>query len=350
MRGIFAIILCLCLMASGCGGNQEDQQAAVQNADEKWEDDGGVKIGLSFDSFVIERWIRDRDVFVSTAKELGATVNVQNANGSVKEQISQIQYLIGRDVDVLVVIATDCGALSEVMKRAKEEGIVTMSYDRLIQDADTDLYVSFNNEAVGTLMAQALKESIPEGGQIFMLQGAKEDNNVSLVKKGFEEEIQGSGLEVVYQANCQGWVAELAAEYLDEALEEYPEVKGIMCGNDDIASQVVRVLTEHRMAGRVQVVGQDGDLAACQRIVEGTQTMTAFKPVELLAKAAAKYAVSMARGEELDRINSSIHDGSQKIPFLMLQPISVTSRNMDEIIVDGGYHSREEVYLNVTKK
>ena len=78
----------------------------------------------------------------------------------------------------------------------------------------------------------------------------------------------------VYEANCDGWTAELAAGYVEEALEKYPHVKGIMCGNDDIASQVVQVLAENQLAGNVVVVGQDGDLAACQRIVEGTQYMT----------------------------------------------------------------------------
>ena len=82
---------------------------------------------------------------------------------------------------------------------------------------------------------------------------------------------------MVYEANCDGWTAELAVGYMEEALEKYPHVKGIMCGNDDIASQVVQVLAENQLAGNVMVVGQDGDLAACQRIVEGTQYMTAFK-------------------------------------------------------------------------
>jgi len=347
-RRIAAVFIGMCLLLCGCGKKQEVPKEKAYNEQE--ESSKGVKIGLSFDSFVIERWIRDRDVFVSTAKELGAEVNVQNANGSVQEQISQIEYLMDKGIDVLVVIAVDCSALSEVMQEAKNAGIKTISYDRLIRNAQTDLYVSFNNEGVGSLMGQALKKSIPDGGEIFMIQGPEEDNNVKLVRNGFDEEIAGSNLRVVYKANCEGWLAEQAVEYLDEALAMYPDVKGIMCGNDDIASQVVRVLSEHRMAGSVQVVGQDGDLAACQRIVEGTQTMTAFKSVEILAKAAARYAVNMAKGKELERINSSIFDGKAEIPFCMIQPIAVTKDNMDEIVVDTGVHSEEDVYLNVLKK
>ncbi|MDO4306450.1 MAG: substrate-binding domain-containing protein [Eubacteriales bacterium] len=345
--GILAVLIVICVLFCGCGGGQEETENKSGSTESENAD--AVKIGLSFDSFVIERWLRDRDAFVPTARELGAEVNVQNANGSVKEQISQIEYLIEKDVDVLVVVAVDCNALTEVVAKAHKAGIPVISYDRLIRDAGTDLYVSFDNRAVGSLMAENLKAAIPSGGEIFMIQGPEEDNNVRLVREGFEEGLKGGNLEAVYKANCEGWLAEQAAEYLDEALEEYPDVKGIMCGNDDIASQVVRVLSENRMAGKVQVVGQDGDLAACQRIVEGTQTMTAFKSVEILAKAAAEYAVKMAKGEELDRVNSSISDGSKEIPFCMLQPIAVTKKNMDEIIIEGGFHSEEDVYLNVPR-
>lgn len=341
------LLLCLFLFLCGCGNKQKETEEV--SAETGKDNQDTIKIGLSVDSFVIERWIRDRDVFVSTARKLGAEVNVQNANGSIKEQISQIEYLIDKDIDVLVVLPVDCEKLSDTVRKASEKGVKVISYDRLILNAQTDLYVSFDNEKVGTLMGQALRKNIPEGGDIFMIQGPEEDNNVQLVRNGFEKEIKDSNLNVVYRANCQGWLAEQAAEYLEEALRNYPDVKGIMCGNDDIASQVVRVLSEQRLAGKVQVVGQDGDLAACQRIVEGTQTMTAFKSVEILAKATARYAVNMAKGEELDRVFEKINDGTADVPFFKAQPIAVTKDNMDEIIVDAGFHSEEDVYLNVPK-
>ena len=340
------LLTVFCLAAAGCGTADIEEDNSMA---EKKASDSKISIGLSFDSFVIERWIRDRDVFTSTARSLGADVNVQNANGDVEEQISQIRYLIEKKVDVLVVVAADSKRLSDVMEEAHKSGIITISYDRLILNAGTDLYLSFDNRKVGTLMAQALKEAIPEGGDIFMIQGAAEDNNVDLVREGFDSEIEGSNLNVVYEANCAGWLSELGAEYVREALESHPDVKGIMCGNDDIASSVIRVLAEQRLAGEVAVVGQDGDLAACQRIVEGTQTMTAFKPVENLARAAAEYAVAMAKKQDPEgyELTGTMDDGSGEVNCLLLDPVSVKKNNMKKIIVDGGYHSLEEVYLNV---
>lgn len=196
-------------------------------------------------------------------------------------------------------------------------------------------------------MAQALTDALPQGGNIFMIQGPEEDNNVKLVREGFEEVLKNSNLKVVYKENCEGWLAEQAVDALDEGLEKFPEVSGIMCGNDDIASHVVNTLAETRKAGDIVVVGQDGDLAACQRIAEGTQTMTVYKSVESLAEMAAEMAVKLAGGEKLELGGQTMNDGSYDVPCFLLEPVAVSGKNMDSVIIDGGVHSEDDVYLNV---
>ena len=329
------------LVLNGCTAQQSQPDDSVD------AEDSGPQIGLSIDSFVIERWIRDRDIFVSSAENLGAEVNVQNANGDVDEQISQIEYFIKKQMDVIVVVAGDCAALSGVMKKAKEAGIPTICYDRLIQNADCDLYISFDNEDVGRLMAQNMVENMPEGGDIFLIQGPLTDDNVKMVRNGIDEVLEGSNLRVVYEANCEGWLSEHAYTYVKEGLKMDRNIKGIICGNDDLAGQTFRALSEERLAGKIYMTGQDGDLAACQRIVEGTQEMTAFKSVEEEAKIAAQYAVKMAAGEPVDDVAKTIYDGAYEVPYLELKPIAVTKENMDEVIIGGGFHAREDVYLNV---
>ena len=108
-----------------------------------------------------------------------------------------------------------------------------------------------------------------------------------------------------------------------------------------------RALSEERLAGKVCVTGQDGDLAACQRIVEETQEMTAFKSVEQEASLAAKCAVLLGLGEEIEEVQDTAYDGTYQVPYLELQPIAVTGENMDEVIIKGGFHAKEDVYLNV---
>ena len=246
-------VLFTVLAASGCVRMEDAAAGSMEQEEPK------VQIGLSFDSFVIERWMRERDVFVSAAKELGAEVNVQNANGDVQDQISQIEYFIRKQVDVIVVVAGDCEALTDVMIKAREAGIKTVSYDRLIQNAGCDLYISFDNTEVGRLMARSLLENIPDGGDIFLIQGPLTDHNVTLVREGIDETLAGSSLSVVYESNCAGWVAENAYTYTKEGLKQDRYVKGIICGNDDLASQAFRALSEERLAGKVYVTGQDGE-------------------------------------------------------------------------------------------
>ena len=267
--GIFFLIgVMVVLLLTGCGSQREE----VETADTSEEDK--LQIGLSFDSFVIERWLRDRDMFVSTAQSLNAEVNVQVAGGVVEEQISQIEYFIQKKMDVIVIIPIDGEALYDVVQEAKSKGICVVCYDRIIPNVNADLYITIDNEMVGTLMGETLLKACPNGGNIFAINGSPTDKNVEEVVKGFKEALKGSKLNVVYTGYCDNWLAELAANHVNKGLEVTDDIVGIMCGNDDLASQVVKVLSENRLAGQVAVVAQDADLAACQRIVEGTQTMT----------------------------------------------------------------------------
>ncbi len=311
-----------------------------------------IKIGMSFDSFVIERWQKDRDIFVAEAKARGAEVNVQNANGNLEEQISQIQYLIEKKVDVIVIVAFDCDGLSEVVREAKNAGIKVIAYDRLIRNAGVDLYISFDNEKVGELMGEALASCELPNKKVLMLAGPTEDNNVAMIETGFKGAMNKNGIEIVDAMYADGWKAELASAYINENIEKLDEVDGIMCGNDLIATNVIRTLSEHRLAGKIKIVGQDADLEACQRIVEGTQVMTVYKPVEKLAKEAARYACLMAEGKPFlqegeGEKSNFISDGTYEVPCVVLEPISVNAENMKEVIIDTGFHFEEDVYLNV---
>ena len=330
--GIFLIIGVLVLiLLTGCGTGTEE------TASEDSKEVDKLQIGLSFDSFVIERWLRDRDMFVSTAQGLGAEVNVQVAGGDVDEQISQIEYFIQKKMDVIVIIPIDGDALYDVVKEAKSMGIYVICYDRITPNVNADLYITIDNEMVGTLMGESLIKACPYGGNIFAI----------------KEALKGSNLNIVYSGYCDNWLAELAATHVNKGLEITDDVVGVMCGNDDLASQAVKVLSENRLAGQVAVVAQDADLAACQRIVEGTQTMTVYKPIEQEASTAAELAVRLGKGEDISKeengisVNETFNDGSNDIPYYKITPVAVTAENMDEVIIDGGFHTREDVYLNV---
>ncbi len=329
--------LLLLLLLSGCGGEEEKVQEILP-------EDDGISIGICFDSFLIERWERDRDVFVSTAKEAGAEVNVQNANGDVETQIEQIRYLIDKDMDAIVIVGVDSTRLKEVVEEAHAKGIVVVAYDRMLRDAGPDLYVSFDNRRVGELMAEAF---VKTGGveTVFMLSGPTEDNNVLDVNEGFQDVCAQNGIAISDIFYTQGWRPENAYDFLAQHPSIPDEVDALMCGNDSIATSVVRYLAERRRAGQIPVTGQDADLEACQRIVQGTQLTTIYKPVEKEARAAARATIALIKGEKIKDLTGTKSDGSSDIPSIILTPLAVTRENIDSIIIDSGFHSRDEVYL-----
>ena len=337
---ILLMTMMMVLLLGGCGQGTEDKDET--HSDE--EAGSEIQIGIAFDSFLIERWERDRDIFVSRARDLGATVNVQNANGDVEKQKDQIRYLIDKDMDVIVLVAVDSSALKKEVQEARNAGIKVVAYDRLVTDVPLDLYISFDNEMVGKYMADAIIDRLPAGGWVIKIIGPSKDNNVSLVNKGFDKEIKGHNINVFDTYYATEWKGEEAFNYLTENSGKADKADAVMCGNDSLAGQAVRYYAEKRRAGRIPIVGQDADLDACQRVVEGTQTMTVYKSIEQLAKKAAESAVSLAKGNTVaDAV--MIENGKYQVPYLSIPPIMVTKENMDSVIIDSGFHLREDVYL-----
>jgi len=334
-------IACLtAIMLIGCGG------IADGDAETSSKDSEEIEIGLCFDSFVIERWEKDRDVFVDTASSLGATVNVQNANGDSEKQIEQIRYLIDKGVDCLVIIPVDGEMLTDVIEEAKKKNISVVCYDRIIPNANADLYISFDNNMVGEMLGQALADQ--GASSVVMICGPLTDGNVPMVNSGFVSVMEEKGIDILDTYYCDGWKAELGGAYVYDNMSTIENADAIMCGNDDVAAAVIRALAVSQLAGTKPVVGQDADLPACQHIMEGTQLMTVYKPVSTLAEQAAELSVQIAKGQDI-AVEDMINDGTYQIPYVAVEPIAVTKDNMDTVIIDSGFHSKEDVYLNVTE-
>ncbi|MBO4902252.1 MAG: substrate-binding domain-containing protein [Lachnospiraceae bacterium] len=332
------LLLFAAAILTSCGSAAADAEEATESEAD------GIEIGMSFDSFVIERWQRERDVFVATARELGAEVNVQTANGEVEEQIAQIEYFIEKKVDLIVVVPIDAYKIQGAIGKAKRAGIPIVCYDRVVRSANTDLFISFDNEAVGRLMAQELFQAAGRDANVIMICGPESDYNTDMVEDGFERIMENYRGTVIGSCRCDNWRAEMAYDYVSENIELVEQADLIMCGNDSLAGEAIRALAERRLAGKIPVCGQDADLEACQRIVEGTQLMTVYKPVEKLARTAAEYSVMIAKGEK-PSIRTTYYDGAYDIPYVALEPICVTAENLDEAVINSGFHLREDVYL-----
>jgi len=310
--------------------------------------DKKIKIGFSLGTLKEERWIRDRDILMAKARELGADIIVQNANNDDQDQIKQVRYLLKQDIDVLIIAPNDLYKAADAVELAKRQGIPVISYDRLVMNSNVDLYITFDNVRVGELMAKCIVKNM-ETGNLLIINGAKTDNNTKMIKQGYDKVLNPLVAEgkvnIITEEWAADWLKEHAFSVVDGLLQDGTGIDAIIAGNDSLAEGVIEALSEHRMAGKVTVIGQDADLTACQRIVEGTQLMTIYKPIEKLAEAAVEMSIRLVREEPLN-VEQYINDGTYDVKYYVLDPIAVDKGNIDETVIRDGFHLKDEVYRN----
>ena len=296
------------------------------------------KIGFSIDDLRVERWTHDRDDFVAAAKALGATVNVQSADASEARQTAQVENLISRGMDVIVIVPFNGKVLANTIAEARQAGIKVVSYDRLILDSNIDAYVSFDNVRVGEMQAQGVVDARPSGNY-YLLGGSPTDNNAKLLREGqmkvLQPQVDAKRITIVGAQWDPEWSATTALSIVENALtSNNNRIDGIVASNDTEAGAAVQALAAQGLAGKTAVSGQDADLAAAQRIVAGTQTMTVYKPLKLIATTAAELAVNMAKNKP-SRFTSKINNGKKEVDTILLTPIALTKANVDLLVKDG---------------
>jgi D-xylose transport system substrate-binding protein len=348
----FCIIAAAFAVVSCSPRGEASGPAAPADAGKDKQRARSITIGFSIatDTFIIERWNKDIKIFTGAARELGADVIVQLSAGGTKEQIAQINFLWDRRIDVLVVIAHDTDMNAGVVKQARDSGVPVIAYDRMIQGVPIDAYVSFDNKEVGRLLGRALAEAVPRGDYL-VVNGSIRDNNSYEVNHGIHEildpMIKRGDVRIAEEIWLEEWSFDEALEKIGAFLERSTDIDAISCGNDQIANAAIQLLSERRMAGRVAVVGQDADLINCQRVVEGTQLMTVYKPIGKLASRAARLAMAIVEKTAFPYDTLMDNKSGEAIASYIETPVAVYKRNMDETVVKDGFHSQEDVYRNV---
>lgn len=353
IKGRFILLaLVLMFIASACEKEvvrteKVEKTIPLKTTENKGSTNEKIKIGFSMDTLLEERWIKDRDLFKEAVEALGAEVEIMAANGDDALQISQAETLISQGIDLLILVPHNAESTATIVHKAHLAGIKVIAYDRLVKNADIDLYVSFDNEQVGEMQAQAITKLVPKGNYVY-IGGASTDNNAHLFKKGtfnvLKPLIDKGDITIVYDQWTKNWEPANALVNMREALKANGnQIDAVIAANDATAGGVIQALMEQGLAGKVPVTGQDAELAAAQRIVEGTQSMTVYKPINSLTTKAAQLAVALAKGENIYDYQQ-VNNGKIEVPSVLLSPIAVDLLNIDDTIIADGFHSRQDVY------
>ena len=305
------------------------------------------------DTLRAPRWAQDRDVFTAKCNEQGVGVLVQSADSNDELQNSQAENLLTQGIQCMVVIPHNAKSCASIVDAAHKMGVPVLSYDRLILDSDVDAYVSFDNIKVGELMASTLVNLRPKGNYVLM-GGAPTDYNAILLRKGqkmvLDPLVAKGDIQIVGDQWSNDWLAVNALKNMENILtKNNNKVDAVVDSYDGTAGGSIQALAEQGLAGKVLVSGQDAELAACQRIVAGTQNMTVYKPVRFLAAKAADIAVDLAKHQPLPPISLTTNNGKKDVPSYFLDPIVVTKDNMVDTVIKDGFQKMEEVYKGVPK-
>ncbi|MFW5699741.1 MAG: substrate-binding domain-containing protein [Bacteroidota bacterium] len=307
-----------------------------------------VKVGFLMDNVVQERWERDRALFVEKVQEFGGEVEVLIADNEAVKQYTQAEKLIQEGVDVLVVVPVDLNAAAKIVELAKENEVKVISYDRIIKNADLDFYVSFDHVDVGRLQAEYLTTVCPVGNYV-LINGPTSDNNTFLLELGqlnvLQPLVERGDISIVYNQFAEHWSQDEGYRLMKECLSQCKqEIHAVIADNDALARGAILALEENGLTGTICVAGMDAETDACQRILEGTQTMTIYKPIEAIATTAAKIALQFGRGEELNDIRLTVNNGKKLVPSILLPSMVVNRENIRLTVVADGYLEENQIY------
>jgi D-xylose transport system substrate-binding protein len=342
------LVLCLCLLALLAGACVSGTQQSNTGTRKKKGPNETVKIGFSMDTLKEERWQRDKDLVEKHAKEVGAELNVQVANGSDSEQIKQAENMLTQGVDVLIVAPHNGEVAATIVEAAHRQGVPVIAYDRLIKNSDVDLYISHQVVKMGEMQAKYLLDHVGKKPANFVIVGGSPtDNNALLLHQGqmniLKPAIDRGDVKLVTDQYAKEWQASAALNIVENALTQSKnQVDAVVCSNDGTARGAIQALKAQNLAGKVLVSGQDADLASIKLIAAGEQTMTIYKSIQPLAYGAVDAALKMARGEQV-ATTDTIDNGFKKVPAILLEPVAVDRANLLDTVVKDGYHKLEAI-------
>jgi D-xylose transport system substrate-binding protein len=312
-----------------------------------------LTVGVSWSNFQEERWKTDEAAIKAALAPSGAKYISADAQASPTKQLADVEDLISKGANVLIILAKDSEAILPAVKKATDEGIPVIAYDRLIESPNV-LYITFNNVEVGRMMAKAIYAVKPTGNYAF-IKGDQGDPNADFLFSGIMEvlkpAITAGKIKNVGESYTDTWKPDNAQKNMEQILtKNNNKVDAVVCENDGMAGGVVAALAAQGLAGVVPVSGQDGDHAAINRIALGTQTVSIWKDARDLGKAAGEAAVALGNGKKMTAIPDvkPFTGGAKHITVngILLTPLPITKANLN-VIVDKGWITKDEVCAGV---
>ena len=268
-----------------------------------------------------------------------------SADNNEQTQASKVENLLSSGVAALVIQPVNSKAASTMVKRAHEDKVPVIAYDRLINDAPVDVYVTMDSFKVGVLQAEAAVKATKEKGNYIILMGQAGHSVAEEITRGVLSVLaKYPQIKVVVQKSHDSWSPELAMQTVENALTANKNnIQAILANNSGMAKGAVQAVSEQSLAGKVFIAGADADLAAIRDIVNGKQQFEVLKDISALAKRAAQVAYGLSQGKQPTDA-TSIKSGAFTISMVATPVYPINKDNIEEKIIKSGFHPRDAVY------
>jgi D-xylose transport system substrate-binding protein len=277
-------------------------------------------------------------------KAAGVKATIQNAQGSTSTFQTIADGMLTSGVNVLIIDSLDSASGTAVVKKAHQQGVPVIDYDRLTTGGGSDYYVSFDNVAVGKLQGQGLQQCLTQKNAskplVAELNGAPTDNNATLFAQGYNSVLDPLYANGTYvkgpNQSVPDWDNTQAGTIFEQMLTANPQIKGVLVANDGMANSVIAVLKKNKL--QLPVTGQDATVQGLQHILDGDQCMTVFKDTKKEADAASQLAVALAKGQTPTTATATVTDPQTKQPVksVLETPEAITKANINDVVAAGG--------------
>ena len=306
-------------------------------------------VGVSWFKFADERWKIDEAGIQSVLEKAGAQYISADANFSTEKSIADIENLITRGANVLIVMSGVSDAVGPVVDRALAEGVPVVAYDQIIERPGV-FYVSFDARSVGQELAAGMLAVAPEGNYA-IIKGDDGDPNTHQMYDAYTEVMQphydSGAIKIVGEQFVDGWRPETAKDVIEQMLTaNNNDVQAVMVMNDGMASGVSKALEEQGLD--IPISGQDGAPGALNRIARGQQTFTIWKNAYELGQTAAEVALMLAEGKPVEGA-IKFDKGPQGVELdAKLLPVNRIDASNLELTVDVGWATKDRICAGVT--
>lgn len=369
-RRLWALVAVIALLVAACGGDGAETTTTEGGGATTTEGGGAtttaaggatttaaggedeIVVGVSWNNYNEERWaLWDEPAIQAALDEAGAQYISTDAGSSAEQQLADVEQLITDGADVVIILAQDGTAILPAVQSALDQGIPVIAYDRLIENPEA-LYITFDNIGVGRLQAEVIFGLVPEGNYA-IIKGNQADANADFLREGYTQvigEAEGDTINVACETYTDNWDPAVAQTNMEQCLtQQNNAIDAVLSENDGMAGGVVAALDAQGLAGQIPVSGQDGDLAALNRVALGTQSVSVWKDARLLGTAAGEAAIALAGGAAIGDVEGVVQfdsPGGNSMTSILLTPEAITQDNL-QTVVDAGWITTDELCVDV---